>query len=860
MSYTRLGDPPRALGHTVELPVLFVEDAPGSGGLERREYELQSIDVAWGSNDRIPRATLKIGLGAPPDQTQLGATLRDWQLYDLEGNARDPQILFGGRRRVQVRTARPLPMDDWIVFDGYVDAIGYGWSGNRPRDTRWLVLHCTGAIAAADREHGQHLLGQYRRTRDAEALRLAGDTSPESDATVCCTGLPVTFNPGGAGNCDTRPITLDDGTLVHVFADPKHKDSGHWNMARMLRYVQWCAVQPGPTPPGASWEREPYLASLNGSLRGFNAATWTSLLLWHSRRQPYQTLAYGGPNLSELVEPHLAAAEPASTGTPRAMALRSQPATVTVQGMSVLESLALLADTCGMMMEARCDPDYNGRALHYVRFSVRGDWIDDTGILPDPGGELHGPDTPPQVEHPSSRLVELHVASDGAAWPDAIDEEAAALRSSAHGEGGMLTLDEARLRTHAVRIGQPCEYEVTAGHVITAWPPGQASRSLLPGWEVDAWWDVNPADEQAVNQALARIDGEEWRRNYGDLARSLTRHHVGRLWVLNEDGRFRGPFYQRSFGPFSGAGLWRPYGWATQTQVMDLVLAPPGGAARGNAGWSARRRRFLPTIAVLREGSNLGDDTAHLPPLVEISFDAGETFRAAERCGATVVIDEERCAVRFGNANLTEIEDPEDRVTLPEAYIRGLLRVKVTANIESDDAAWGWAREMPVPPGGPAWTSVACGRGRRRLRVRPTGSAPAANSQYVSNPDYFAHVRGVNQSDQAVLVAIANQVRDESLSPVWSGPVSMPWWQRDSNQAPLRGYRVGDEVRALRTRDATTHIDMGAGRALFGAATRLARISAVALHYSAPATLSTTLELEHDRTPVDGRATWEGAS
>ncbi|HMQ14399.1 MAG TPA: hypothetical protein PKC49_00340 [Phycisphaerae bacterium] len=852
MSYTRLGEMPRSLGHTVEPFDLWVETAPTTGSFEARGYPVESAEVSWGGNDRIPTARIRVGLGAHPELLAMAAPLRDWQLYDLADNPVSPLLIFGGRRRLQLRTSRPLPMEDWLIFDGYIDGVQLGWSANSDSG-RWLALQCTGAICAADRELSQRMIGQYRRTRDAEALRAAGDDSAASDATVCCTALTVSFNPGGHGNCDRRPLTLADGTQVYVFCDPKSGHATRWNVARMLRYLHWASLQAGPTPPGLSWDREPYLASIKGALTGFTTATWCSIGLWHSPRQPYQTLDYARPNLELLVDPHLAAEAAPAVGSPQAVALRSQPSTVTVHGFSILEALAFICDRAGLMMEPRNAMDFNGRALHFLRFCARGDWVDDQGILPDPGdqGGAPAPDIPPPTETPSSRLVSLYLTSDRRGLPDSIWPEQRALRDASAGGGGQLALDEQRLRALVIRIGETCEFEMTVGRRIT-WPVGQVSFSLLPGWEIDDWWDVDPADEDAVQQAQARIGSEEWQERYGERA-SVRRRNTGRLWVLNEDGRFAGPFYSRAKGPFAGGGLWEPYRFATQGLVRDLRVAPPGGVARGDAGWSARRRRFLPTIARAREDAALGEDSCKLPPLIELSFDGGASFYPAVKCGGSPEIDNERCAVRMTNAAPEEIHDPVTRTTLPEAYMAGLFRLVVTANIEGDDAAWGWSKELSQPPAGPPWGLVVVGRGRRRLRTSGAGNQPAANSIYVANADYRAHVAGVNESDQEALTAEANAMRDESLSPAWVGEVRVPWWHRDTDtvaQTPsLRGYRVGDKARELATQVTDTRIDLGAGRALIGAATRLSRVAAITYRYRLPAEFETLVELERPLRP-----------
>ena len=54
----------------------------------------------------------------------------------------------------------------------------------------------------------------------------------------------------------------------------------------------------------------------------------------------------------------------------------------------------------------------------------------------------------------------------------------------------------------------------------------------------DDWWDVEPDDPDAVNEALDRIGSEEWQTRYNAryAMHADYRGHVGRLWGLNTLG------------------------------------------------------------------------------------------------------------------------------------------------------------------------------------------------------------------------------------------------------------------------------------------------------------------------------------
>ena len=96
-------------------------------------------------------------------------------------------------------------------------------------------------------------------------------------------------------------------------------------------------------------------------------------------------------------------------------------------------------------------------------------------------------------------------------------------------------------------------------------------------------------------------------------------------------------------------------------------------------GQHAVRRRPFKECASAQSG------TTPWPPIVEINTQSGtgNWFRLP----AGVVIVRRDARVWFSAEDLTQITDAQhSNMSLPEAYIRGVLRVRVTAGLEGDRA------------------------------------------------------------------------------------------------------------------------------------------------------------------------------
>jgi len=820
-----MGAPPTSLGFRVERLFAFLEAEPGNGQFSPIPWLGNRMTWHVGVQDDIPHATIALGL-APNLEAHGDFTdhLRDWQLLDggsIPINAWE--ALLGGRR-VQIRTAREQPGDDWVAFEGFVERLEHGWSGSAKDGTRSLTLIARSTIIAADREPGQFMFGQWRRSWRAErALRSGGGEFYNECVRV--TGLPCVFNSGGRPNRHAYPLVFGDEPdktkTVYVFCDPDDPNAVPWNLAAMFRYVQWAAMQPAPpTDPD-----KPYDTEYTSSLRGLSELHWTSYHLKHA-------------NLNALVAGLIEHTTPGGGPTLRELALLRAPGDIALENMSALEALLYLCDRAGMLCYVdhayNDSPNPNEPAfltrLNYMIHGDRNELNPATGDEgPGRGGgdggrgrdpELGEPDSP--VQPRSARGVFLHLPSDRtfeAGTGTTVDE----LFGRFNVAEGALLADESGVRTSVLVSGDPTQYE-------GAW-------ELRPGWLLDDWVDIDPNDEDAVKEAIARILTEDWRTRY-QLDRMIDQKTYGRVlrfWVLNEDGGFdvqpgqtgSSP-YKRAHGPWSTDAAWWPYRFRTEAEVADL-------ANRGDKGFSCRRRRFLAPIAQATEVEDPGAPKVAI--IVQLSYNNGVNWTPVR---AKFVNEAERCAIYIQTNDLAaaELREPVGaRLNMPEAYIRGWLRVRVMANVEGDDAARGFANPSQKSFVQTDLREFGDRRGQLRRILRSATKESWKN--YDVADGRLPYPDDIDDSLEGT--AEAERVRNELEQRRHSGQVTIPWIARDG-AAAYDGYRPGDEVLGVKTgRDDTFMPLHGSDHPWHPAA----RIIGLTYNYSGtPDEQSTTLHLD----------------
>lgn len=860
MSLNLLGRAPSTLGHQYESLSLHVESTPGGGNFVAVPWLLGGCEVVIGCNDRLPISEISINLARDVSRSvewsENEPRQRDWQVFNGSAFVNALEF-FGSNRRVQIRTARPVAADDWILFDGYIERPQLTWSGSAA--SRVLKLWTTSSIVAADREVNQFHVGQWRRSRRA-SIALYDDEAEEAERNECIrvTSIPCVFNPGGQGNCSNASLGYAEGSrgvdafCFEDYSPPATQPAIKWNVARILAYIWWAALQPALVRPATPEELpKPYdLTTVRSSPTHPEELNWTTIGLAHLPWAPQYEPAHGlpiteaGPNLYTLIEDYLDRTDEGSQSDPQERALLRTPSDLSIEGMSTLEAFVHVCDRAGLLCNVAHDVGVNGRVYTYLRFTVRGDRCG-PGI---PGGESGGLDfaqpspTQPggsaQLTTPetcTARGVYLYVSSDRYDLDDsppagsAAQQIATMLRRDSAFEGS-LTLDEASHRAAVVEIGDPTLYEI--------------SVMLLPGWLPDVFWDREALDEATVRTAIGQIASPTGQERYGRASTlsNLSYRLVGRWWVLNEDGHFSGvgqddnALYKRQVGPWSDNAAWEPFKWRTTGQVFEL-------ATRGDDGWSARRRQFLPLTTYF--------NGRVAEPLVELSFNSGVNWYDARQVSADVSIDQDRCAVTINNPNLEQIINPNPvshgRHNYVEAYLAGTLRVRVTALVAGDDALLAWSNAGTHFDGMP-WVDIVSRRGKltRTLRYRPGTTTPAASNAILSSTNASLYL-GENLDRQTDALRHALQVADEVAMPRVAGSVTIPWLWRDG-RGPVIGYRIGDEVLGVQTGLSTTHWSFTGNRNPRYAATRI-----IGIRYRwSDGEQSTTLELEDRSFSPDG--------
>ena len=784
---TMLGEAPPALSAQTEKSTLWVEQPVASGNFEPVPFFGGRAIINTGANDAITTAEVTLSLGRsvlthpdPPEEP-----LRDWQvLFDIPVPLNTFKVLLGGRR-IQLRTARQSPQEDWVLFEGFIERVELGWSG-MGQAKRWVELICVSTIVAADREPNQFLFGQWRRSRRA-AMGLRNGEGGENWACrhecICVTAAPCVFNPGGQPNCHPTPLEFADGSRVFVFTDADDPFAEHWTTARMLRYVQWAALQPALQPYNYEHGYPVLLPRVSSSL-GITEAQWTSFNLQHGISQCNHPDPKPYGSLNAIIDPYLA--EPSSELQPvppaRDRLMQRALPDCAVQSMSIMEGFVYLADRFGMLCHVEHETGEQGEVLTALCFSIRGDRWD----------VYSGP--PPGSPGPTARGVYLWVPSD---MGDPGNWEAHEVFEKANATEGSLLIDESQSRTGIYVLGGPTEFEVSA--------------MLKPGWQPDTWWDVDPDDPAAVAEALARLvaaDPSPWATRYqrskAEPLSAINYRNVGRYWVWNEDGGFAADNFQRTHGPWSSEAIWNPVKFWN-----DIGYA--GLAERGDNGFSVRRRRFLPTRAEASPGA--GIPAVPLALMVQVSFQSGANdtwwFDVVQ-----VVVESDRCAIWIGDDDLRTIKDPGGSgETFASAYIKGLLRVRVFANVESDDAGFGFASPTNTAYLRQNWWQLV---DRRQLQRRLRHRGPSQTTGAIANcplgrpgahPDGYGVTRKLNDDPVGEAEKLAERFRDELELRRFTGQVTIPWLWRDGH-GPQLGYRIGDEVLGIKTGDQQTFVPM----------------------------------------------------
>ncbi|MEW6249856.1 MAG: hypothetical protein AB1716_04360 [Planctomycetota bacterium] len=784
-----ISDPAAGLAGQLEAPVLMIEERPGGGVFEAVPWWAGRFTISTRAQT-LNTCEIDCSIAPSPAAPATSKPLIDWVMGGGFGeDVRAADLLLS--RRVRIMTLRTGHRSrDWLLFEGIIEKCEFAWNGESRHSGRSLKLRCVDLAVVTDRDPSQFLWGQWRRTQFSE-LKIIEDPSETGALTrQCCrVGVPLIFNPGGKANCHPRPLIFESDvswngqsytTKVYVPCDVDMEGALPWTLAKMLRYVQWAAMQ--PAPPTASPPRDRYDVEYTSHQVGVRTLETTQWV-------PRASLRHA--NLNELVEADIGAdmsllESPPDNGQadPRlACLLRALP-DVTVEGMSVFEAFCHLADRAGMLFHTWHLFDDRGVGTTQFQFSVRGHTRSEYSPSVEQQSNQYPDGWAPNLMYgrnvsPDGRVTReqwLHLASDpewttGAGGPERREPATVvqALTESMCTQGAVL-LDTSSVRSFV---------RVQAGAAVF-----EQTVDLVPGWISNSDWDVNTGDPNAVNAAIAAVGGEAWLAKYGVQGVSGFLK-VGRLWVLNEDGAFPASRYARACGPWKEPDVWLPYPFWTETPANSGKHQVEELRVRRDKGWSCRRRRFLNTAARLFGNTNENDNQgASCGVVVEVSSDSGATWYLGPRCAVQV----DRCAIHFTE----ELEGWRfaDGQSFPEAYIRGTLRVRVTASIEGDDAAWGFARE---PFQSCDFTEVLDRRGKfsRLLRYKSRNALVASSTGLYARP--------ADVDDTAKMDAAAWRAMWDHADVRASAHVTFPYLLARREKTAWPTYDVGDEVLGLKT-------------------------------------------------------------
>jgi hypothetical protein len=331
-------------------------------------------------------------------------------------------------------------------------------------------------------------------------------------------------------------------------------------------------------------------------------------------------------------------------------------------------------------------------------------------------------------------------------WPIETKSESE-IRAAANVESAVIAQDFGAA-TNAVKIvGRTTKNEVTV--------------QLVPLWPPNAEWDYSSPSQ--IDAMVAASQGTTFRDKYATdgFLHVGDNEIVGRLWGLPEWPEFKEDLGRVSVHPFN----------ATKYEIFDLFPlfvddAPVAGRTH------IRSRRFEPCVTA-RNGSS------PMAPLIEVSIDSGVTWRTLL---ADVEVSPVFARIMLKATDLRSVQSREGTLNLADAYIRGTMRLRITAGIRSDFS------RISTP-----WTSIqgTLSRRRRAVAIRNPG---AERWRRASSSRFFAtNFPVVDRDDND-----GDRLTREAIRKLWSADrvqwptsvqlVDLVMYEESDNS----GYRIGD--------------------------------------------------------------------
>lgn len=424
------------------------------------------------------------------------------------------------------------------------------------------------------------------------------------------TGLPCVLNPDSKRNCRPNAITLEE---VDILGRVRQRPLSVFTSEHDPNVQSW------------TWARW-FLYLLYWPRRTGSGFQW---LDWTEHR-------FVDLNLADLIvdrSSHLI--DPDEGGDPPThpwdRVMWAKPVNHAVDGMTWLEALDWSCARSGVGYHVEDFYDMNGTLRTGLRFFVPGadiarrKWF----YLPSQAYTTHDKD-----------------------WED--------VRLDANVTKMTIVSDRSQITNAVYPLGGVNRHEVTI--------------PLVPMWEPDlTYWDVDPSDQNAVQQMLGRVGSAEWLSRFTrEGSQNTTWFTSGRLWGIPDTDQFIAAL----------ARPWLPWDedvyerFDLATLGVGELLDPSGQPLVGRG--AVRERVLRPLL------SSTGYNNP-LSPVVQMSLDSGATWLTAN--GGVQIA---RNTLRI----MLDIPDPRN-ITAPSgddyvrAYIEGRLRMRITGVIEADQAVAG---------------------------------------------------------------------------------------------------------------------------------------------------------------------------
>lgn len=438
----------------------------------------------------------------------------------------------------------------------------------------------------------------------------------------------------------------------------------------------------------------------------------------------------------------LHAIDPDAAGTPSdpwARLLLAKPASLVLEGRNWWEALQWCSARCGLWVRVE-HVQRDGEWRIGLRFGLPGGAARKRFKLCSPGWDAAG--------HTRDEVTEANNVSN------------LVLISDRSGAANVVEMH-----------GRPIRYETTI--------------ELAPLWAADARWDVDwsSLSPQQRDEALAFFGSEE-AEVYQRSSSSFAKFDVGRLWGVC-DGQERSAELARSWAPWTA----ERYALLDPAELGFGEFSDLHGAY--TLGMGAVRPRPFEDCA-----SGYGPSSP-LPAIVQVSVDGGESWAylpsgvAAMKRSARVYFEiddlaDEALIFKTGTGELGYVE----------AYLRGLLRVRVTAGMRGDDVVFTRAES----------SASLLARPRERLLQRPSdiriegreaftppqgGTFELGNSQFIGSAIYPE----VRRNDVHKLLASADAAIERLDRVRHRGVIETPGLVPPSDAE--NAYQPGDEIEGV---------------------------------------------------------------